>query len=47
MENPQKPDQDLILGLTPVALWCLFPLVICGAMSLIEWLFRLLLDLFR
>lgn len=47
MENQQKPDQKLILGLTPVALWCLFPLVMCAAMSLIGWLFRLFLDLFR
>lgn len=47
MEDPQKPDQNLILGLTPVALWCLFPLVLCGVSSLIGWLFRLLLNLFR
>jgi hypothetical protein len=47
MENPQKPDQKLILGLPPVALCILSPLLICGVASLANWLFMFFLNLFR
>jgi hypothetical protein len=47
MENHRKPDRDLTLGLTPVALWCLGPLVLLGVASAVKWLFMLILNLFR
>jgi hypothetical protein len=47
MEEPRQPDRNLTLGLTPVALWCLGPLVIIGVASAANRLFMLLLNLFR
>ena len=41
------PAPPINLGGIAVALWCLFPMLICGMSTLIGWLFRLLLDLFR
>ena len=47
MENPNKPERKLILGLTPVAFWCLGPLVMLGVGSVFTWLVIKLIEFFR
>ncbi len=47
MENPRKSDRNLTHGLTPVALCFLSPLIIIGVASVVNWLFMLILNLFR
>ena len=47
MENLQKPDRKLILGLPPVAPCCLSPLIIIGVASAVNWLLMAIINLFR
>lgn len=47
MENPLKPERELILGVTPIA-FCLFgPLVILGVSSAFTRLVMKLVEFFR